>query len=233
MKKILMLLSLFCLCALNIDAQRYYGHVYHPHASVQLVKVGRVYYHRYQGYSDVVCRGIHCPEHRHVFTSSSNGNINVSNNSGTVNIASNGGTVVNNYYGCKESHQCHEVHNTQPIEQVQPVLDHQCEQTEWYIRFTKGFSRINKTNDAEIAHIVHFAEKHPNSEFIVEGYADRETGFVETNETLSQARAENVAKLLRHELGRDRIKAVYFGSKVQPYDDNNMNRCVIVKAILR
>ena len=66
--------------------------------------------------------------------------------------------------------------------------------------------------------------------FTVTGYADKGTGTAKQNKKYAKQRADDVAKKLVEQYGLDakRLKTVSKGDTVQPFEDNDKNRCVIV-----
>jgi len=66
--------------------------------------------------------------------------------------------------------------------------------------------------------------------FTVTGYADKGTGTAKVNKMYAQKRADGVVDKLVKEHGLDasRIKADSKGDTVQPFEENDKNRCVIV-----
>lgn len=93
---------------------------------------------------------------------------------------------------------------------------------------TLGFV-INKAELTEQsnAYLYQIAQAYKNSELVVKGYADAQTGNPEYNMELSKKRAEVVkAKLI--EYGATNVVTEAYGDTVQPFADNNMNRVAIV-----
>ena len=69
-----------------------------------------------------------------------------------------------------------------------------------------------------------------DAQFTVTGYADKGTGTAKQNKKYAQKRADDVAKKLIEEHGLDakRLKTDSKGDAVQPFEENDKNRCVIV-----
>ena len=69
-----------------------------------------------------------------------------------------------------------------------------------------------------------------DAQFTVTGYADKGTGTPRINKMYSQKRADDVVNKLVNEHGIDakRIKADSKGDTVQPFTENDKNRCVII-----
>lgn len=93
---------------------------------------------------------------------------------------------------------------------------------------TLGFV-INKAELTEQsnAYLYQIAQAYKNSELVVKGYADAQTGNPEYNMELSKKRAEVVKNKLI-EYGATNVVTEAYGDTVQPFADNNMNRVAIV-----
>ena len=77
--------------------------------------------------------------------------------------------------------------------------------------------------------IVSWCNKYPQKGISIKGYADRGTGNPRVNKGYAKARAEKVAKALQEKgIDASRMTVESFGDTVQPYDENDKNRCVIV-----
>ena len=71
----------------------------------------------------------------------------------------------------------------------------------------------------------------PNAKIFVTGYADVQTGNYEINQRLSKERAEGVVSKLvnEHGINAANITTDWKGDTVQPFAENDKNRCVIIK----
>lgn len=77
--------------------------------------------------------------------------------------------------------------------------------------------------------IVAWCNKYPSKSISVKGYADRGTGNPTINVGYAKARAEKVAKALQDKgIPASRMTVESFGDTVQPFAENDRNRCVIV-----
>ena len=78
--------------------------------------------------------------------------------------------------------------------------------------------------------VADFMKRNPNAKVSVVGYADKGTGNPRLNMGYSQKRAENCRQELINGYGCDasRISVDYKGDTVQPFDENDKNRCVII-----
>lgn len=77
--------------------------------------------------------------------------------------------------------------------------------------------------------IVAWCKKYPNKKISVDGYADKGTGNAQLNKGYAMQRANKVAKQLE-ERGVPKAQMIVnsYGDTVQPFDENDRNRCVIV-----
>ena len=83
--------------------------------------------------------------------------------------------------------------------------------------------------DAMLNKIAAWCNKYPQKKISVKGYADRGTGNPRINVGYAKARAEKVAKALQQKgVAADRMTVESFGDTVQPFTENDQNRCVIV-----
>ncbi|MCR5131879.1 MAG: OmpA family protein [Prevotella sp.] len=78
--------------------------------------------------------------------------------------------------------------------------------------------------------VADFMKRNPNAKVAVVGYADKGTGNPTLNIGYSKKRAENCKAELVETYGCDgsRISVDYKGDTVQPFDENDKNRCVII-----
>lgn len=83
--------------------------------------------------------------------------------------------------------------------------------------------------EATLNKIVAWCNKYPAKTISISGYADRGTGNPQINVGYAKARAEKVAKALQEKgISADRMTVNSYGDTVQPYEENDKNRCVIV-----
>lgn len=84
--------------------------------------------------------------------------------------------------------------------------------------------------DETIKKVADLMKSSEDATFTVTGYADKGTGSAAINKKYAKQRAESVtAKLIKdHGLDAKRIKTDSKGDTVQPFDENDKNRCVIV-----
>lgn len=114
-------------------------------------------------------------------------------------------------------------------EEVAPVIVKNIAENVVYFRLNS--SKIDKNQQINIFNTAEFM-KGNNSPIKVIGYADKDTGTSDYNFTLSEKRARAVAKELidTYGISSNQITIEWKGSDVQPYDTNNWNRVVIMRA---
>ena len=75
-----------------------------------------------------------------------------------------------------------------------------------------------------------WGKKYPNKTITVSGYADKGTGNAKLNQMYSQRRTDKVVDMLKKKgVPASQIKAAAYGDTVQPYSENDKNRCVIIE----
>ena len=84
--------------------------------------------------------------------------------------------------------------------------------------------------DAAIKKVADLMKTSDDAQFTVTGYADKGTGTPRINKMYAKKRADDVVNKLVNEHGVDakRIKADSKGDTVQPFAENDKNRCVII-----
>lgn len=80
-----------------------------------------------------------------------------------------------------------------------------------------------------LSKIVAWCNKYPAKNITISGYADAGTGNAKINKMYAEQRATKVADALRAKgIATDRMSVKSYGDTVQPYAENDRNRCVIV-----
>ena len=75
-----------------------------------------------------------------------------------------------------------------------------------------------------------WCKKYPNKTITVSGYADKGTGNAKLNMMYSQQRTNKVVDMLKKKgIPASQIKSASYGDTVQPYSENDKNRCVIIE----
>ena len=97
--------------------------------------------------------------------------------------------------------------------------------------FRINSSKIDKNQQINIYNTAEYMKEN-NTPIKVIGYADKKTGKGDYNMKLSEKRAKAVAKELMEKYGisSDQISVEWKGCDEQPYDENNWNRVVIMRA---
>ena len=85
-------------------------------------------------------------------------------------------------------------------------------------------------NEAKMNKISDFMKRNPDSQVTVTGYADKGTGTAKVNMEYSKKRAETFKEEMVKKFDADgnRIATDAKGDTVQPFSENDKNRCVIV-----
>lgn len=87
-----------------------------------------------------------------------------------------------------------------------------------------------KNVDAVAAECARWARENPTKKLYVTGYADKGTGTAVINQRISDARAKKMVEALKGAGVIDsQIVAEGVGDKVQPFANNDDNRCVIIE----
>lgn len=97
------------------------------------------------------------------------------------------------------------------------------------------FYTIRKHNilpdkDALLMEMAQFTKTHKTSKIVLKSYADKGTGNYQLNQMYSRNRMNEVRKHLIEHYGinPDQIESSYYGDTVQPFEENDMNRCSII-----
>lgn len=112
---------------------------------------------------------------------------------------------------------------TRNIEKKVPVTLHE-------ERFYKIREASADGNKAQMERVANFLKDYPDTKVTVTGYADKGTGNSKLNAKYAKQRADQYKKELMDNYGADgnRIITDSKGDSVQPFEDNDKNRCVIV-----
>lgn len=96
---------------------------------------------------------------------------------------------------------------------------------------TIGFERDKyKVTSDKMAYLYTIANKYKDSKLMVVGYADKGTGTHKYNKELSRKRAEAIKEVLvKMGLNEQNIEIKAMGDLEQPFEDNDMNRVVIIE----
>lgn len=84
-------------------------------------------------------------------------------------------------------------------------------------------------SSAVILKVAEWCKKNAGKKVVVSGYADKNTGTAEINMRYAQERVDKVVAALKAQgVSASQIEAKAYGDTVQPFADNDKNRCVII-----
>lgn len=127
--------------------------------------------------------------------------------------------------------------NVAPQQPVERIIEKTIEKEVPYlyeeIYFTINKYNINKSEEYKVRHIADFLKQNPDAKVSITGHADSNTGTKSINQTLSEKRAAEVAKVLTEQYGisSSRISTDAKGDTANFYSGSNyeLNRvCVCI-----
>lgn len=96
------------------------------------------------------------------------------------------------------------------------------------IFFPIGNTNIAKSQSTKIAEIVEYMKENPDAKITLTGYADKGTGSVAFNDKIAARRAQTVYNTLAAKgVAKSRMIKESKGCRVQPFEENDMNRVTI------
>ena len=96
------------------------------------------------------------------------------------------------------------------------------------IFFPIGNTNIAKSQSTKIAEIVEYMKENPDAKITLTGYADKGTGSVRFNDKIAARRALTVYNTLAAKgVAKSRMIKQSKGCRVQPFEENDMNRVTI------
>ena len=96
------------------------------------------------------------------------------------------------------------------------------------IFFPIGNTNIAKSQTTKIAEIVEYMKENPDAKITLTGYADKGTGSAAFNDKIAARRALTVYNTLAAKgVAKSRMIKKSMGSRVQPFEENDMNRVTI------
>ena len=96
------------------------------------------------------------------------------------------------------------------------------------IFFPIGNTNIAKSQTTKIAEIVEYMKENPDAKITLTGYADKGTGSAAFNDKIAARRAQTVYNTLAAKgVAKNRMIKKSMGSRVQPFEENDMNRVTI------
>ena len=118
------------------------------------------------------------------------------------------------------------------VKEKKPVVKMEQKRIEEVVFFNIRESEADAAQgiDQAIKKIADLMKTSDDANFTVTGYADKGTGNPKLNKMYAQKRSESVTNKLVNEHGIDasRIQSDSKGDTVQPFEENDKNRCVIV-----
>ena len=125
-----------------------------------------------------------------------------------------------------------EVPDTILVKDKRPIVKEEQKKIEEVIFFEICQSDANAAQGTEkaIKDVADLMKTSEDATFTLTGYADKGTGNPTINKMYAQKRADNVNNKLIKEYGLDpsRLKSDSKGDTVQPFEENDKNRCVII-----
>lgn len=125
-----------------------------------------------------------------------------------------------------------EVPDTIIVKDKRPIVKEEQKKIEEVIFFEICQSDANAAQGTEkaIKDVADLMKTSEDATFTLTGYADKGTGNPTINKMYAQKRADNVTnKLIKeHGLDANRLKSDSKGDTVQPFAENDKNRCVII-----
>ncbi len=91
-------------------------------------------------------------------------------------------------------------------------------------------TNFDEEDDAKLQELVKYVNNNAVKMIYIKGYADKGTGNPYVNRKYAKQRAENVKKALVNKYGIDSkmIECLSYGDTVQPYPENDKNRCATI-----
>lgn len=121
---------------------------------------------------------------------------------------------------------------TETVKKQRPVENVEMSKMEKVVYYHINVSDVEQAQgiDAAVKEAADLIKTDPDAKIVVTGYADRGTGNAKINERLSKERAEGItAKLVNiHGINAANITTSWKGDTVQPFSENDKNRCVII-----
>lgn len=95
--------------------------------------------------------------------------------------------------------------------------------------FSVGSSVVRNNQLVSVARAAQYLLDNPDAKLEIKAYADKKTGTAAVNLRVSEKRANAVSNMLVKKFGVDksRVKVSFYGSKEQPFAENDKNRVAI------
>ena len=116
-----------------------------------------------------------------------------------------------------------------PAPAPKPAPEKKAETKRVEVFFALNSATPNQAEEAKVKDLAAWLKAHPDAKVELTGYADAGTGNANVNNTISQKRVNQIAKLLSEKYGiaASRISSAHKGDTVQPFSSNDANRVVI------
>ena len=125
-----------------------------------------------------------------------------------------------------------DVPDTILVKEKRPIVKNEQKKIEEVIFFQIRESDTNAAQgtDKAIKDVADLMKTSEDAKFTVTGYADKGTGNYKLNQMYAKRRADDVTAKLVNEHGLDasRLTTDSKGDTVQPFEENDKNRCVII-----
>ena len=121
---------------------------------------------------------------------------------------------------------------TETVKKQRPVENVEMSKMEKVVYYHINVSDVEQAQgiDAAVKEAADLIKTDPDAKIVVTGYADKGTGNAKINQRLSKERAEGITtKLVNiHGINPANITTSWKGDTVQPFSENDKNRCVII-----
>ena len=116
-----------------------------------------------------------------------------------------------------------------PAPAPKPAPEKKAETKRVEVFFALNSATPNQAEEAKVKDLAAWLKAHPDAKVELTGYADAGTGNANVNNTISEKRVNQIAKLLSEKYGiaASRISSAHKGDTVQPFSSNDANRVVI------
>lgn len=125
-----------------------------------------------------------------------------------------------------------DVPDTIIVKEKRPIVTEEKKKIEEVIFFEirQSDTKAAKGTEQAIKDVADLMKTSDDAVFTLTGYADKGTGNAKLNQMYAKRRADDVTKILIEEHGLDasRLTSDSKGDTVQPFEENDKNRCVII-----
>ena len=123
-----------------------------------------------------------------------------------------------------------DVPDTIIVKEKRPIVTEEKKKIEEVIFFEicQSDTKAAQGTEKAIKDIADLMKTSDDAVFTLTGYADKGTGNPKLNQMYAKRRADDVTKILIEEHGLDASRLTSDGDTVQPFEENDKNRCVII-----